>query len=137
MHPLKAILEEGGVDLTGWTLTVVEDISEDGTTVVGSGSYSNGNNEAFVAVLPSPPGEIGVFGMSGSWVDGGSENFGNQGVGVGKTLPFTISNDAVGSATSLGSLSITTDGVDNSAFSVGALGATSLANGEGFYSIDI
>lgn len=53
MQSLTAMLEAGGVDLSGWTLTDAQDISGDGTTIVGYGTH-NGNTEAFVAVIPEP-----------------------------------------------------------------------------------
>jgi len=129
MLSLKTVLEDNGIDMTGWTLERATGISDDGKTIVGFGYY-NGIREAFVAVFPSPPGEISVFGKSGSLADGGTESYGNQAVGIGKSLTFTISNEASGDPTSLTDLNITKDGADASAFAVGALGATALSNGE-------
>ncbi|WKJ90015.1 VPLPA-CTERM sorting domain-containing protein [Methylomonas montana] len=40
-----------GLDLTGWTINYVADISDDGKTLVGFGINPNGNTEAWVADL--------------------------------------------------------------------------------------
>ncbi len=127
MRSLKTLLEGDGIDLIGWTLTEAKAISDDGTVIVGYGINPDGNNEAFLATIVFPLGEIGVSGNSGSLVDAGSESFGNQAVGIGKKLTFTINNEATGDAANLTGLSITKSGLDASAFVVGALGATSLA----------
>ena len=52
---LKDVLEDDfGHDLTGWTLRTAEDISNDGTTIVGDGTNPQGQAEAFMAVIPEP-----------------------------------------------------------------------------------
>ena len=53
MRLLQNVLEEGGVDLSEWTLVRADGISNDGRTIVGVG-YHNGYEEAFVAVIPEP-----------------------------------------------------------------------------------
>lgn len=42
-----------GIDLTGWTLYRANSISDDGRVITGYGSH-NGNVEAFIAVIPEP-----------------------------------------------------------------------------------
>lgn len=129
MRSLKTVLEDGGVDMTGWTLTEARGVSDDGQTIVGYGTH-NGNAEAFVAIIADPPGEIGVTGAGGPISDGGTANFGNHAVGMNKVRTFQISNDATGDATSLSDFSITKDGADAAAFTVGAISAESLGNGQ-------
>ncbi len=51
----QSILTAGGADLTGWTLTQLHGISDDGEIVVGIGTNPSGDVEAFVANLPAPP----------------------------------------------------------------------------------
>ena len=56
---LKAVLEnDHGLDLTGWELDLAFDISADGRTIVGSGTFDEGNGDeriaAWVAVIPEP-----------------------------------------------------------------------------------
>lgn len=54
LHRLDEFLEANGLDFTGWTLTRVFDISSDGTVIVGEGINPDGNQEAFMAVIPEP-----------------------------------------------------------------------------------
>jgi probable HAF family extracellular repeat protein len=59
----QSILTAGGADLTGWTLTQLRGISDDGEIVVGIGTNPSGDVEAFVANLPAPsPAEVPVAG---------------------------------------------------------------------------
>jgi len=54
MRDLKTFLEGAhGLDLTGWTLTSAEAISDDGMVIVGVGVSSNGQ-EAWMAIIPEP-----------------------------------------------------------------------------------
>jgi probable HAF family extracellular repeat protein len=53
---LKALLEQAGVDLTGWTLIDARDVSADGRSIVGSGRNPQGWSEAWLARLPEPAG---------------------------------------------------------------------------------
>lgn len=56
IRSLKNVLESDfGIDLTGWHLHSVRDISEDGLTLVGDGRNPDGNQEGFVARI-APPG---------------------------------------------------------------------------------
>ncbi|MBI3249008.1 MAG: hypothetical protein HYZ50_21100 [Deltaproteobacteria bacterium] len=49
MRSLKSVLvNDLGLDLTGWTLTQATSISADGRTIVGYGVNSNGQNEAWM-----------------------------------------------------------------------------------------
>jgi hypothetical protein len=50
-HDLQAIVSGAGVGLTGWTLDVVNGISQDGTRVWGAGTH-NGNQEGFIVEFP-------------------------------------------------------------------------------------
>jgi hypothetical protein len=57
-----------GLDLTGWTLRDARAVTPDGLTVVGWGTR-NGNNEAFVAVIPTivpepAAGALALLGVS-------------------------------------------------------------------------
>jgi len=53
MRALKDVLEDDyRLDLTGWTLTSANDVSSDGLTVVGDGINPEGNQEAWIAVIP-------------------------------------------------------------------------------------
>ncbi|MDH4240689.1 MAG: PEP-CTERM sorting domain-containing protein [Phycisphaerae bacterium] len=45
---------DGGVDLTGRTLTEARGISEDGLTIVGHGNNPSGNTEVWMATIPEP-----------------------------------------------------------------------------------
>jgi probable HAF family extracellular repeat protein len=55
MRRLQTVLEEQyGLPLRGWTLTYAKDISNDGTTIAGSGVNPEGDYEAWVAVIPEP-----------------------------------------------------------------------------------
>lgn len=55
IRPLRDVLQDQGLDLTGWTLSEARDVSADGLTLVGSGINPDGNPEAWIAVL-SPQG---------------------------------------------------------------------------------
>lgn len=50
---LTQVLENHGVDLSGWSNTKVTDISEDGSKIVGIGENSNGDIRAFIVnIIP-------------------------------------------------------------------------------------
>jgi uncharacterized membrane protein len=52
---LKGVLvNEWGLDLTGWTLTMANAVSADGTVIVGTGTNPSGSREAWIAVIPEP-----------------------------------------------------------------------------------
>jgi len=55
-----------GIDLTGWDLTGVSSISNDGRFIVGSGTDPNGKSQAWIADLhPVPvPGAVWLFGSA-------------------------------------------------------------------------
>jgi hypothetical protein len=54
MRSVRSMLvDEFGLDLTGWTLTSAEGISDDGLTILGNGINPDGELEAWIAVLPS------------------------------------------------------------------------------------
>jgi uncharacterized membrane protein len=54
MVALSVLLEQLGLDLTGWTLEHAVAISNDGSTIVGYGTNPLGFTEAFVATVPEP-----------------------------------------------------------------------------------
>jgi probable HAF family extracellular repeat protein len=55
MRDLNTVLEEQGVDLSGWRLYRAYGISADGRAIVGGGINPRGKSEAWLAVLPEPP----------------------------------------------------------------------------------
>jgi probable HAF family extracellular repeat protein len=48
----SVLVDEFGLDLTGWTLTGAAGISGDGLTILGNGVNPDGESEAWIAVLP-------------------------------------------------------------------------------------
>jgi probable HAF family extracellular repeat protein len=55
MRDLRDVLVgDFGLDLAGWTLRYVSDISADGMVIVGTGINPNGDYEAFRAIVPEP-----------------------------------------------------------------------------------
>ncbi len=55
MRNLRDVLvNDFGLNLTGWTLNSAQAISSDGTTIVGYGTNPSGNQEAWRAVIPEP-----------------------------------------------------------------------------------
>lgn len=55
MRSLKDVLAgDYGLDLTGWTLTIAKDISDDGRTIIGEGINPEGYSQAWIARLPAP-----------------------------------------------------------------------------------
>jgi len=54
MRSVQSVLvDEFGLDLTGWSLTSAVGVSDDGLTLVGNGVNPDGSPEGWVAVLPS------------------------------------------------------------------------------------
>ena len=68
MRALMQILEDQGVDMTGWNLELASGISADGLTIVGTGTNPLGFTEAWIATIPEPGTVllvgIGLAGMS-------------------------------------------------------------------------
>jgi hypothetical protein len=62
MRALSEVLEQSGIDLTGWTLVSANSISADGSTIVGYGINPNGATEGFRALVPEP-GTVLLLGM--------------------------------------------------------------------------
>ena len=53
IRSLRALLvDQYGLDLTGWTLTSANGVSDDGQTIVGTGVNPDGHTEAWIATLP-------------------------------------------------------------------------------------
>jgi probable HAF family extracellular repeat protein len=56
---LKDVLENNfNLDLAGWSLTVANDISADGSVIVGYGNNPDGNEEAWMAILDWPAADF-------------------------------------------------------------------------------
>lgn len=56
IRTIKAWLQSRGIEIPGWTLRTVDDISTNGRHIVGYGVNPSGANEAWlVSVLPDPP----------------------------------------------------------------------------------
>jgi probable HAF family extracellular repeat protein len=52
VESVSALLQAGGVDLTGWQLTEATGVSADGSIIVGNGLNPSGNPEAWRAFIP-------------------------------------------------------------------------------------
>jgi probable HAF family extracellular repeat protein len=65
MRGLKGVLtQEYGLDLSGWTLSSVDGITPDGTTIVGMGSHPDlGQAVAWRVVLPEPGAAAVLLGI--------------------------------------------------------------------------
>lgn len=71
MRDLKEVLENDfGLDLTGWELRFAQDISRDGTRIVGSGINPDGEWEAWLACMPGCSDRDGD-GLLDSWESDG------------------------------------------------------------------
>jgi probable HAF family extracellular repeat protein len=63
MQNLRDVLiNDYGLDLTGWTLRTAYGISDDGLTIVGDGLNPDGYGEAWIATIPEP-GTLFLFGL--------------------------------------------------------------------------
>ena len=51
---LKQVLEESGVNMTGWTLAFATSISDDGRTIAGYGTNPAGFSQGWIAIVPMP-----------------------------------------------------------------------------------
>lgn len=56
------LLENAGIDMTGWTLVCAYGVSDDGTVIVGEGCHVSGRSGAWMMVLPEP-GTMGLVGL--------------------------------------------------------------------------
>ncbi|TVQ61261.1 MAG: hypothetical protein EA378_09280 [Phycisphaerales bacterium] len=64
-RPLQDVLiNDYGIDLTGWTLNTVSHVTPDGLTIVGAGLNPFGELEAFKVVIPAPAG-FAAFTLAG------------------------------------------------------------------------
>ncbi|NOX58234.1 MAG: PEP-CTERM sorting domain-containing protein [Planctomycetes bacterium] len=54
MRNLQVVLEELGLNLTGWQLSEAQGLSDDGTVITGFGINPSGFREAWVAQIPEP-----------------------------------------------------------------------------------
>ena len=63
MRELDVLLEDLGLDLSGWRLSNARGISDDGLTIVGNGTNPSGVTEAWIAIIPEPG--TGVLLMTG------------------------------------------------------------------------
>ena len=52
----QVLINDYGLELTGWTLIDAYDISSDGRVIVGRGLNPSGDSEAWRAVVPEPCG---------------------------------------------------------------------------------
>jgi len=48
------LVDDYGIDITGWQLTTVEGISADGTVIAGWGGNPDGYSEAWMVIIPEP-----------------------------------------------------------------------------------
>jgi probable HAF family extracellular repeat protein len=60
---LNTYLPTLGIDLTGWELDYTRDISADGTTIVGEGTF-NGEPRGWVVTIPTP-GAVALLALGG------------------------------------------------------------------------
>jgi probable HAF family extracellular repeat protein len=65
MRSLRAVLTEGGADVSAWqTLDLPTGLSDDGTVIVGNGMLVDGTFAGFRAVIPEPSGlALAIFGF--------------------------------------------------------------------------
>lgn len=65
MRNLRDVLmNDFGLDLTGWVLQNPTSISDDGRTIVGWGTDPSGFTEAWIATIPEP-GTLSLLGLAG------------------------------------------------------------------------
>lgn len=54
MQSIQSLLIAAGVNVTGWQITDAEDVSADGTVIVGGGVDPQGHEQGWIAQLPFP-----------------------------------------------------------------------------------
>jgi uncharacterized membrane protein len=66
MRSVQGLLEELGIDMTGWTLGPASGVSADGSVIVGYGTNPFGETEGWIAAIPPTyvPEPSGFIGMS-------------------------------------------------------------------------
>src|SRR5690606_37198382 len=77
LESIAAILKDAGVDLTGWDLRQANDVSADGTVIVGNG-WKDGKDEAFIAKVPLPEADDDTGGDDGTGDDGAGDTGGDD-----------------------------------------------------------
>lgn len=65
-HGLRSLRSMLGITFSEWQTIGAEGISDDGTTLIGSGRRPSGDTEAWVTVLPEPSA-LGVLALGGVW----------------------------------------------------------------------
>lgn len=58
VYDLKVYLEGAGIDLDGWSLTAVTEVSQNGLYLTGRGVNPDGFTEAFLVQIPAPGGAL-------------------------------------------------------------------------------
>ena len=64
VHGVRSVQRMLGYDLSDWTGMAPQGISDDGSTIIGFGVRPNGDNEAWIAVLPEP-GTLALLALGG------------------------------------------------------------------------
>jgi probable HAF family extracellular repeat protein len=83
----SVLVNDYGLDLTGWSLWSATGVSNDGRTFVGYGVDLDGHDEAWIATLPPPPACFTVSGDTGATsCVGGTASLSVTAAGTG---PFT------------------------------------------------
>jgi probable HAF family extracellular repeat protein len=98
------LVDDYGLDLTGWTVRRAQDASTDGSVLVGFGINPDGNTEAWIAVIPKhgdcdEDGDVDYddfsalalsFGATGGWGDGDFDGDGVVGFDDFSALAFNF-----------------------------------------------
>ena len=63
---MTGLVNDLGLDLTGWSLLRATAVSGDGNTIVGTGTNASGEQEAWIAIIPEPTtGLLVAVGLAG------------------------------------------------------------------------
>jgi hypothetical protein len=71
MRLIKQVLVDAGINMTGWTLSKVTDVSADGLTIVGWGTNPQGQTEGWIATLPATTFDTDGDGLLDDWETNG------------------------------------------------------------------